>query len=121
MRLIKIQAFIRLISICTLISFFSGCINDDDTDLFIGVSLSPKSYQEDDFLDFFEKTKQTGNMVMWAGDWIYLNNETDGGPRVVANLASIYGYTPLIEVTYFDQSTGKLVRPLNESDRKSVV
>ncbi len=33
-----------------------------------GVSLSPRSSSQDDFLDFFEKAKQTGKIVMWAGD-----------------------------------------------------
>jgi len=118
MKKIKIQVCIILIGIFTLVIALSGCINNNNTDIFIGVSLSPKSYNENDFIDFFEKSKQTGNMVMWAGDWIYLNNNSDGAPRVLADLASIYGYTPLIEVTYFDQSTGELIRPLNETTKQ---
>jgi len=78
-----------------------------------GVSLSPKSPQQDDFLDFFEKAKQAGRIVMWAGDWNELGKIEGGGPRVVAGLASTYDYIPLVEVT--PQSSGELLRPLNET------
>ena len=63
----RIKIFLILIGILIMIISFSGCINEEDTDRFLGVSLSPKSYQGDEFLDFFEKVNKIGNMVMWAG------------------------------------------------------
>ena len=77
-----------------------------------GVSLSPKSSGANDFTGFLEKTKQTGNMLMWAGDWNQL--ETTG--KVVVELAPKYGYTPLIETTF--HSNGKLIRPLNNENKE---
>ncbi len=70
-----------------------------------GVSLSPRSFQSADFTDFFEKAKQAGNIVSWAGDWKELNNTTNGA-KVVAELASTHNYIPLIELQFFTQSTG---------------
>jgi len=81
-----------------------------------GVSLSPRSSSQDDFLDFFEKAKQTGKIVMWAGDWNELGKTEGGGPRVVAGLASTYNYIPLVEVT--THSGGELLRPLNETTKQ---
>ncbi|MDD5383177.1 MAG: hypothetical protein PHH60_05950 [Candidatus Margulisbacteria bacterium] len=76
-----------------------------------GISLSPRSTSAADFTDFFEKSRQTGSIVMWAGDWLELSS-TEGGATVVAELAPTYNYTPLIEAQFFNQSTGALLRPL---------
>jgi len=83
-----------------------------------GVSLSPRSDQPDDFTDFFDKAKQAGDVVMWAGDWIELSNTTGGGPTVVTELASTYNYIPLIEAQFFTQSDGVLLRPLDDSTKQ---
>lgn len=83
-----------------------------------GVSLSPRSFQSDDFTDFFLKAKQTGESVMWAGDWIELKDVEGNAPRITAELATVYNYIPLIEVQFFTQSSGALVRPLDESTRQ---
>lgn len=84
-----------------------------------GVSLSPRSFQSDDFTDFFLKAKQTGEIVMWAGDWIKLNDVEGNAPRVTVELAPVYNYIPLIEVQFFTQSSGALVRPLDETTRQT--
>jgi len=78
-----------------------------------GVSLSPKSSQDEDFLDFFDEAKDTGEIVMWAGDWYDLGKMGGGGPRVLTELASVYNYTPLVEATIHFR--GELIRPLNET------
>lgn len=83
-----------------------------------GVSLSPRSFQSADFSDFFEKAKIAGNVVSWAGDWNELNNP-NGGPKIVVELASKYNYTPLIELQFFTQSTGVLLRPLDDATRQT--
>ncbi len=81
-----------------------------------GVSLSPKSFEQGDFLDFLEKTKQTGDVVMWSGDWDEISN--DAAPIIMVKLAPKYGYMPFIEVTPFVQSTGKFIRPLDEETKQ---
>jgi len=85
-----------------------------------GVSLSPKSFQPDDFTDFFKKA---GSMVSWAGDWNELRNDK-GGPFVVTGLSKQNKYIPLIMLQFFTQSTGKLLKPMDEAKegyKKSVV
>lgn len=84
-----------------------------------GVSLSPKSFQAADFTDFFEKAKETGQVVSWAGDWNELDITKHGAPIVVTELASNYSYIPVIEAQFFNQSTGNLLRPLDEATRES--
>lgn len=83
-----------------------------------GVSLSPRSFQSDDFTDFFQKAKQAGEIVSWAGDWNELSSSQSSGPTVVATLASHYGYTPVIEAQFFTLSSGKLLRPLDSTTRQ---
>src|SRR3989344_510352 len=82
-----------------------------------GVSLSPKSFQGQDFTDFFSKAKEAGSIVTWAGDWNELGS--DGGPKVVAELSKTYGYEPLIQAQFFTQSSGKLLRPLDAATKES--
>jgi hypothetical protein len=79
-----------------------------------GVSLSPRSYGEDDFTGFFEKALEAGDVVTWAGDWGFLVNGT--APVVVTELADVYGYEPVILVTHMDQSAGTS-HPLTEETR----
>lgn len=83
-----------------------------------GVSLSPRSYSSSDFSDFFAKAKQAGSVVTWAGDWLELSHPSSA-PFVVTDLASSYGYTPLIELQFFSQSSGQLLRPLDDLNRKT--
>ena len=83
-----------------------------------GVSLSPRSFQEDDFNDFFTRAGEAGEIVSWAGDWNELSN-TQSGAVVVASLASRYNYTPVIEAQFFTQSSGQLIRPLDGSTKQN--
>ena len=53
-----------------------------------------------------------------AGDWNDLG-AADKAPEVIAELASIYGYVPLTEAQFFTQSTGQLLRPLNDTVKQS--
>jgi len=83
-----------------------------------GVSLSPKSFQPADFTDFFQLENQTGEIVSWAGDWNELSNAQGGAPSVVAGLASRYEFIPVIEAQFFTQSSGKLLRPLDDAAKR---
>ncbi len=89
------------------------------TEMLTGVSLSPKSFQAKDFTDFFEQTKETGKVVMWAGDWNELSNIQGGGPVVVASLSQTYKYIPVIELQFFTQSDGKFLRPLDDVTKQN--
>lgn len=84
-----------------------------------GVSLSPRSFDSDDFTDFFQKARH-GDIVSWAGDWIELNID-GGGPKVVTELAATYGYIPVVEVQFFEQSTGELLRPLDNATKQEYI
>ncbi len=100
-----------------------GCAKSNkagpSTETLKGVSLSPRSFQPADFTDFFQKAKQAGNVVSWAGDWNELSDTQNSGPTTVASLASTYGYVPLIEAQFFTQSSGQLLRPLDENTKLS--
>ena len=82
-----------------------------------GATLTPKSFEAGDFNDFFDKAKQAGEIVSWSGDWNELANTAGGGPSVTAGLAKSKGYAPMIIVQFFTQSSGKLLRPLNDKNR----
>lgn len=88
--------------------------SDSSTTFAKGLSLSPKSYNSSDFTDFFLKAKQAGTIVSWAGDWSDLSNK-NGGASVVASLSSTYGYDAAIELQFFQQSNGALLRPLDNA------
>ena len=113
-----------LIGILTIIILLSSCSRQDqaspnkEAQTLKGVSLSPKSFASEDFTDFFEKAKQSGSIVSWAGDWNELSNVQNGGPAVVAGLASKYKYTPLIIAQFFTQSSGQLIRPLDDATKQ---
>lgn len=83
-----------------------------------GVSLSPRSFGQEDFTNFFVEARQAGNIVMWAGDWNELG--TDGAPKTVAELASVYNYVPVIEATYYSQGEGRLLRPLDDATKRAI-
>lgn len=79
-----------------------------------GVSLSPKSFSQEDFTMFFVKAKQAGGLVSWAGDWNQLEGE-NAAPQVLAQLAPQNGLETVIQPQFFLQDSGQLLRDLNES------
>lgn len=85
-----------------------------------GVSLSPRSFEGQDFADFFKTAQQAGGVLTWAGDWWGLVDE-EGAAHVVTGLALHYELEPVIIATYFDQATGELARPLNETTRMQYI
>ncbi len=82
-----------------------------------GVTLTPKSFGSDDFVDFFAKAKLAGNIVTWSGDWLELSNEKSG-PQVLVSLSANFNYEPIIVLQFFTQSDGKLLRPLDVSNKQ---
>ena len=75
-----------------------------------GVSVSPKSFEPEDFQDFLVKVGETQDVLLWAGDWIEVSEEK--APKTFTELSQQYGYTPIIEVGHYIQETGQLFRPL---------
>ncbi|MBU1112003.1 MAG: hypothetical protein KJ896_04440 [Nanoarchaeota archaeon] len=120
MKIYKFLFFI-LVSISLLFTISCTAIQeptqtlDQPTGTLKGVSLSPKSYSETDFTEFFETAQQTGDVILWAGDW---NELEEGAPKVVAELATVYDYTPIIEVGHYIQSSGELIRPFSEENKQ---
>lgn len=78
-----------------------------------GVSLSPKSFSPEDFTGFFNTAKEANSIITWAGDWAQLE-DSKSAPYVVAALSKQYDYTPVILLGAFEQSTGRLLRPLTD-------
>lgn len=77
-----------------------------------GVSVSPKSFESQDFHNFLEKVMETQDVLLWAGDWLEVHN--GGAPLIFTNLAQQYDYTPIIEVGHYIQESGELFRPFEE-------
>lgn len=105
------------------------------TQLQKGISLSPKSYNQKDFLAFWEKAKEAGSVVTWAGKTSDLKNER-GAPYTVSALSKQYGLTPAIFTFPPDKDTivnfvkkekppylaiGVEVNRLNSSDFQNLV
>ena len=82
---------------------------------FYGVSLSPRSYEQEDFLAFFDLVDQVGGTLRWAGDWAELN-DPNGGAMALANLQEQFGFTPVYEVNVFKQDPVELLRPLTDQN-----
>jgi hypothetical protein len=79
-----------------------------------GVSFSPKSMDQAGIDDFFVKTKQAGGIVSWAGDWDELSR-SGSGADFVASQVSLHGNVAVVEPQFFTQSTGALLRPLDDA------
>ena len=82
-----------------------------------GITLTPKSFSSADFTEFLTRTKNF-QIVSWAGDWNALL-DSKSAPYVLMELSKSYNFIPLIEVQFFTQATGKLLRPLDEANKKS--
>jgi hypothetical protein len=83
-----------------------------------GVSLSPRSFEGEDFVGFFDEAAEVGDIVGWYGDWAEL--EGQGGAQVVASLADERGYEPLYIANHYSQETG-LLRPLDAAQRQAYI
>ena len=86
----------------------------------IGVSLSPRSYDADEFLSFLDLATSSGEIISWSGDWDLLAEPTSA-PHVLMQLAPTYRFTPVVILQFFDQDTGQLFRPLNADTQTQYV
>lgn len=86
-----------------------------------GVTFTPKSFGGADFTDFLNRTKQTGQVVSWVGDWNDLGNPQSGAYSA-AGSAKAYGYQTMIILTVSTlQPSYHLLRPLSESVKNQYV
>ncbi len=85
-----------------------------------GVSLSPEAYTTDEFLRFFQIASESGEFISWVGD---VSNLADPGsaPYILYNVKDQYGFEPMIITSYFSQSSGELLRELNETTKQDMV
>lgn len=77
-----------------------------------GVSVSPRSFEPEDFNDFLQKVGETQDVLLWAGDWIEVSEGR--APKTFTELSQQYYYTAIIEVGHYIQETGALFRPLED-------
>jgi hypothetical protein len=82
-----------------------------------GVSLSPRSFTGDDFVAFFAKAAEAGEVITWAGDWMDLVNDTAAKTHMA--LSGVFGYEPVILLNYLDPSTGESLRGLTPELREA--
>lgn len=85
-----------------------------------GVSLSPKSYEAEDFTAFFETAVQAGPLIRWAGDWGAPGQESTA-PLVLATLDDQYGFMPVVDTGVFGAGTKELFRPLTQEHQDALV
>ncbi len=88
--------------------------------MLIGVSVSPKSFSEEDFRAFFEKVGRAGNVVTWTGDWNEISKSGQGAD-VTAALSETYKYTPVIIAQFFSQDTGSVLRSLDQKTKQEYI
>ena len=67
----------------------------DENPPLLGVSLSPHSFEAEDFLTFLEQVHETGSVVTWGGAWEELA-VPDSAPHVLIALAEVYDFVPVI-------------------------
>lgn len=85
-----------------------------------GVSFTLPADPSMNLTKFLQKAAGAGSVVTWAGDWSELALPS-GAPAVLAALGPTYGLKPVVIAQLFDQSTGLLLRPLDNSTFHSYV
>lgn len=79
-----------------------------------GVSYSPRSALA--AAEFWERAQEAGEAVRTGGDWIDFHQKGEISGTVAA-LTERYDLIPVIEVNFFNQDTGELLRPLSAENR----
>ena len=69
--------------------------NQDSEVTLKGISLSPKSYEAEDFTNFLKTVNQNGSVLTWAGKWTDLQSGV-GAPFTIVKLGVNYEYTPIV-------------------------
>jgi hypothetical protein len=80
-----------------------------------GFSLSPQSYEAEEFTGFFELAAAHGDIVERVADIVEWEEAPGAGVTVVQGLAAQFGYLPLSVGGVFDVDTGELLRPIDDA------
>ena len=112
---------VALLVIAILVTALAGCTvpspiptqSASESSTLKGVSLSPRTYDQPGFEDFFTLAKKTGLTVTWAGDWDQLDVPGQG-PEYVTSMSSKYGVQPVMIASYYSQSEGRMLRPMDD-------
>jgi len=83
-----------------------------------GVSISPKSYSQDDFLSFMAMVDETQDMLTWAGDWQLLDLDGESPPKTIMELSNEFAYVPVVLAGHYIQSSGELFRPFDDATQE---
>lgn len=116
---------LMLLIAVVLTTIIAGCgqpspspdLPEDTGDRLKGVSFSPRTYDQAGFEEFFSLSKEAGRLVTWAGDIDQLGVPGQG-PEYVTTMSSRNGLEPVMIVTYYSQSEGRLLRPLDEAAKE---
>lgn len=79
-----------------------------------GITFTPLSYNSTGIQDILNRIPALGNTFSWAGDWAQLGL-TNGAPAMLAKIAQSNNLSLIIEAQFFSQSSGQLLRPLDNS------
>ena len=74
---------------------------------FVGFSLSPASFDETGFNEFFEVASDAGDLVAWVGAW----QEIDTGGTLIYQLAEQHDYVPVVVTGFPTDADGLRVVP----------
>lgn len=80
-----------------------------------GLSLSPRTYDNDGFLDFFAVASPHVDVIAAVTDILEWEGGGGTGTAVVHALAAEYGYEPLSITGVFDVADGTLLRPIDDA------
>lgn len=73
-----------------------------------GTSLSPRSYESEDFVTFLDEAVQIGSILNWAGNIDELESN-EGAPYIVPQIAENAGLMSMVQLQVFDVNTGTLI------------
>lgn len=110
--------FLGIILIFLTLSFV-GCVSNEEKnqqesdqtinqntiqkEIIKGVSISPKTYSNEDFLDFFDKVQLSGEAIRWGGDYSEFSKLENNSAESTLKIAYEYGLIPIIETNFFNE------------------
>lgn len=93
---------------------------DEPEGILRGVSLSPASFESEDFLGFFQLASDSGDFVSWVGDVASLDSE-QSPTKVMYAMADQYGFEVMVITGYFNQESGEVLHVLDEVNRQDII
>lgn len=66
-----------------------------------GVSISPKSFTDQDFLDFLSKAQNNGDVLRWGGNYTEFSKQEKNSAKSTITIAKDYDLIPVIETDFF--------------------